>query len=258
MKFDEETKKISLELEKMKERSKQICRILDKDDIRVDLINDIGKKRYVKSDCSNNNLNSKRLPNLIYYNGPVSISSKIFMENNKFVPNFKSTSKKDTDKETKFNDLLLSNGFQRVAEGAPSLLYKTMTYFHKNNNRTKNVSNLAMFYPSVYEKNKKTYSRLPYYYKVLKKDYEFNNNQRILDQINECRYHKKNDAFRFSPLISQNYFETGRNFHSKKVTDFDMKKTLMLFHTKSKTLYNINQRKKDEVINIKQMTENVN
>ena len=88
MKFDEETKKISLELEKMKERSKQICRILDKDDIRVDLINDIGKKRYVKSDCSNNNLNSKRLPNLIYYNGPVSISSKIFMENNKFVPNF--------------------------------------------------------------------------------------------------------------------------------------------------------------------------
>ena len=45
----EENKRIKLELNKMIDESNQICRILDKDDVDVEFINQIGKKTYLKT-----------------------------------------------------------------------------------------------------------------------------------------------------------------------------------------------------------------
>ena len=41
----EESKRIKSELNKIKDRSNEICRILDKDDIDVNFINKIGKRK---------------------------------------------------------------------------------------------------------------------------------------------------------------------------------------------------------------------
>ena len=43
--YIEESKRIKIELNKINDRSNQICRILDKDDIDVNFINKIGKKK---------------------------------------------------------------------------------------------------------------------------------------------------------------------------------------------------------------------
>ena len=70
--FKEESKRIKSELKQINERSNQICRILDKDDIDVDFINKIGKKRYIKTPNKNQNI----LPNLIYYQGKTDKNEK--------------------------------------------------------------------------------------------------------------------------------------------------------------------------------------
>ena len=54
--YKEESKRIKSELKQINERSNQICRILDKDDIDIDFINKIGQKRYIKTPNKNQNI----------------------------------------------------------------------------------------------------------------------------------------------------------------------------------------------------------
>ena len=65
--YIEESKRIKIELNKINDRSNQICRILDKDDIDVNFINKIGKKKFPKTPNRNKNI----FPNLIYCQGKI-------------------------------------------------------------------------------------------------------------------------------------------------------------------------------------------
>ena len=73
----EENKRIKLELNKMIDESNQICRILDKDDVDVEFINQIGKKTYLKTP---NARKKNLLPNLIYHQGQ--LTENIIKKNN--------------------------------------------------------------------------------------------------------------------------------------------------------------------------------
>ena len=52
--------------------------------------------------------------------------------------------------------------------------------------------------PELLEKKKLIMERLPLNYKKYKKNYEYKNNQLILDEINEKRYKKYDEPFKYS------------------------------------------------------------
>ena len=52
--YIEESNRIRAELNRINERSNQICRILDKDDADINSINNIGKKKHLKAGINKN------------------------------------------------------------------------------------------------------------------------------------------------------------------------------------------------------------
>ena len=223
--FKEESKRIKSELKQINERSNQICRILDKDDIDVDFINKIGKKRYIKTPNKNQNI----LPNLIYYQG-------------KTDKNEKKKNQKIKSKEKKKNLILNdfhSNFFKILKGNDNEKVIKTFFYsknleknkyendkIDKNNIETK----LKKIAPELIERKEKIMERIPLYYKKYRKNYEYKNNQLILDEMNEKRYEKYDEPFKYSlnlfpskdilPKYNNLFFKYQKN----KIRDYFYKK----------------------------------
>ena len=223
--YKEESKRIKSELKKISDRANQICRILDKDDIDVDYINKIGQKKYIKTPNKHQHI----LPNLIYYQGK--LTSK---ENTK--------SKKIKSKKKK-NNLILNDfhsNFFKILKGADNekiikTFFYSENYPHHNNKidiKTKKEKErkLKKIAPELLEKKTIMMQILPLKYKKYRKNYEYINNQIILDEINEKRYEKYDEPFKYSlnifpskdilPKYNNLFFKYEKN----KIRDYFYKK----------------------------------
>ena len=253
-----ENKKIKLELNKMIDESNQICRILDKDDVDVENINIIGKKTYLKTP---NPRNKKFLPNLIYHQGQ--LPDILIDKNNSNKKAFKgifshNSTKSDFFKKKntkKINDF--HSNFFKILKGSDNDKIINNLFFSENYGKAKirtkkeekKVENkLKLIVPDIVEKKNILTKRLPLYIKKFKKDYEYINNQLILDEINEKRYVKYDDPFKYSlnkylssdilPKYNNLFFKYEKN----KIRDHFYRKTYSYFHS-SKNNNNNNNNK---------------
>ena len=240
--FYEESKRIKTELNKINDRSNQICRILDKDDIDINLINKIGKKTYTKT--PNNKI---IFPNLIYYQGKINDNEK----KRKTFYNINTKKKKDllmNDFHSNFFKILKGNDNDQVIKTfffSENLANKKMEKDIKN--KKEKERKLKSMAPELLEKKKLIMERLPLNYKKYKKNYEYKNNQLILDEMNEKRYKKYDEPFKYSlnQLYSNDVLPKYNNlffkFKKHKIRDYFYRKTLQKFHSADKN--NINKNK---------------
>ena len=240
--YIEESKRIKIELNKINDRSNQICRILDKDDIDVNFINKIGKKKFPKTPNRNKNI----FPNLIYCQG------KINTDENKKKEKILYNKKK---KNLILNDFH-SNYFKILKGTDNDKIIRTFFYSenlgnNKNENEIKNKKakekKLKLIAPEIIKKKEILMERLPLNYKKYKKNFEYKNNQMILDEINEKRYEKYDEPFKYSlnifperdilPKYNNLFFKYEKN----KIRDYFYRKTLDKLHTKKKSNNNENK-----------------
>ena len=234
--YIEESKRIKIELNKINDRSNQICRILDKDDIDVNFINKIGKKKFPKTPNRNKNI----FPNLIYCQG------KINTDENKKKEKILYNKKK---KNLMLNDFH-SNYFKILKGTDNDKIIRTFFYSenlgnNKYENEIKNKKSkekkLKLIAPEIIKKKEILMERLPLNYKKYKKNFEYKNNQMILDEINEKRYEKYDEPFKYSlnifperdilPKYNNLFFKYEKN----KIRDYFYRKTLDKFHSKKKS-----------------------
>ena len=234
--YIEESKRIKIELNKINDRSNQICRILDKDDIDVNFINKIGKKKFPKTPNRNKNI----FPNLIYCQG------KINTDENKKKEKILYNKKK---KNLILNDFH-SNYFKILKGTDNDKIIRTFFYSenlgnNKYENEIKNKKSkekkLKLIAPEIIKKKEILMERLPLNYKKYKKNFEYKNNQMILDEINEKRYEKYDEPFKYSlnifperdilPKYNNLFFKYEKN----KIRDYFYRKTLDKFHSKKKS-----------------------
>ena len=223
--YKEESKRIKSELKQINERSNQICRILDKDDIDIDFINKIGQKRYIKTPNKNQNI----LPNLIYYQGKITKKEK--KKNRKIKSKEKKTNLILNDFHSNFFKILKGNDNEKVI--------KTFFYTknleknkYENDKINKNFieTKLQLIAPELIKRKEKIMERMPLYYKKYRKNYEYLNNQLILDEMNEKRYEKYDEPFKYSlnlfpskdilPKYNNLFFKYQKN----KIRDFFYKR----------------------------------
>ena len=259
----EENKRIKLELNKMIDESNQICRILDKDDVDVEYINKIGKKTYLKTP------NAKKkhiLPNLIYHQGQLAENTIPYNNNNKIFKGIFSHNNTRSDFYKKKNMKKINDfhsNFFKILKGTDNdkiinelLLSKN---FGKSKIKTKQEEKkiekkLNLIVPHIMEKKRILTKSLPLYIKKYRKNYEYINNQLILDEINEKRYIKYDDPFKYSlnifpskevlPKYNNLFFK----YEKSKIRDYFYKNTFSNFHSKKKNKYkrNYNELKFDE------------
>ena len=259
----EENKRIKLELNKMIDESNQICRILDKDDVDVEYINKIGKKTYLKTP------NAKKkhiLPNLIYHQGQLTENTIPYNNNNKIFKGIFSHNNTRSDFYKKKNMKKINDfhsNFFKILKGTDNdkiinelLLSKN---FGKSKIKTKQEEKkiekkLNLIVPHMMEKKRTLTKSLPLYIKKYRKNYEYINNQLILDEINEKRYIKYDDPFKYSlnifpskevlPKYNNLFFK----YEKSKIRDYFYKNTFSNFHSKKKNKYkrNYNELKFDE------------
>ena len=254
-----ENKKIKLELKRMIETSREICRILDKDDVDIKHINKIGKKTYLKGSNSKANI---VLPNLIYFQGQLtenSTSKNIEKEKSpklKFKKIFSSKKVKDDNKnKDKPNDF--HTNFFKILKGDDNtqIINSFLKYENYGKNKTKNkkeVKNiekkLEKILPEIMIKKRLAMKRIPLYIKKYKKGYEYDNNQIILDEINEKRYTKYDEPFKYSlnKCVSKEVLPKYNNlffkYEKRKIRDYFYKKTLSNFHLTNSASKNNNIR----------------
>ena len=259
----EENKRIKLELNKMIDESNQICRILDKDDVDVEYINKIGKKTYLKTP------NAKKkhiLPNLIYHQGQLTENIIPYNNNNKIFKGIFSHNNTRSDFYKKKNMKKINDfhsNFFKILKGTDNdkiinelLLSKN---FGKSKIKTKQEEKkiekkLNLIVPHIMEKKRILTKSLPLYIKKYRKNYEYINNQLILDEINEKRYIKYDDPFKYSlnifpskevlPKYNNLFFK----YEKSKIRDYFYKNTFSNFHSKKKNKHkrNYNELKFDE------------
>jgi hypothetical protein len=242
---NEEIKLIKSELNKMVDVSHQICRILDKDDINVEHLNQIGKKSYLKTPKYKKNL----LPNLIYYQGQIIENQNLNNNNfkNIFTPN---NTKSDFYKKAhmkKVNDFH-SNYFKILkGEDNDKIINKLLISrnFSKHKNKSKKEERkiekkLNIIVPEIMCRKKILTNRIPLYIKKYRKNYEYVNNQLIMDEINEKRYIKYDDPFiytmnRFpSKEVLPKYNNLFFKYEKSKIRDYFYKNTCTNFHSINK------------------------
>ena len=263
----EENKRIKLELNKMIDESNQICRILDKDDVDVEFINQIGKKTYLKTP---NARKKNLLPNLIYHQGQ--LTDNIIKKNNNlnkiqfkgiFSPD---KTKSNFYKKPKMNNIKKLNDFHsnffKILKGLDNdkiinTLIVSQNYGKnkvKNKKEEKKIENkLNKIVPDIMEKKKLLTKRLPLYIRNYRKNFEYINNQLILDEMNEKRYVKYDDPFIYSlnrfpskdvlPKYNNLFFK----YEKSKIRDYFYKNTFTNFHSthKDKNKYKIKELKFD-------------
>ena len=242
---NEEIKLIKSELNKMVDVSHQICRILDKDDINVEHLNQIGKKSYLKTPKYKKNL----LPNLIYHQGQIIENQNL--NNNNFKNIFTSNNtKSDFYKKAhmkKVNDYH-SNYFKILkGEDNDKIINKLLISrnFSKHKNKSKKEERkiekkLNIIVPEIMCRKKILTNRIPLYIKKYRKNYEYINNQLIMDEINEKRYIKYDDPFiytmnRFpSKEVLPKYNNLFFKYEKSKIRDYFYKNTYTNFHSINK------------------------
>lgn len=242
---NEEIKLIKSELNKMVDVSHQICRILDKDDINVEHLNQIGKKSYLKTPKNKKNL----LPNLIYHQGQIMENQN--WNNNNFKNIFTSNNtKSDFYKKAKMKKLndFHSNYF-KILKGEDNdkiinkLLISRNFSKHKNKSKIeerKIEKKLNIIVPEIMCRKKILTNRIPLYIKKYRKNYEYVNNQLIMDEINEKRYIKYDDPFiytmnRFpSKEVLPKYNNLFFKYEKSKIRDYFYKNTCTNFHFNNK------------------------
>ena len=225
--------------------SHQICRILDKDDINVEHLNQIGKKSYLKTPKYKKNL----LPNLIYHQGQIIENQNLNNNNFKkiFTPN---NSKSDFYKKAhmkKVNDF--HSNFFKILKGEDNdkiinkLLISRNFSKHKNKSKKeerKIEKKLNIIVPEIMCRKKILTNRIPLYIKKYRKNYEYVNNQLIMDEINEKRYIKYDDPFiytmnRFpSKEVLPKYNNLFFKYEKSKIRDYFYKNTCTNFHSINK------------------------
>ena len=234
----EESKRIRAELNKINERSNQICRILDKDDIDINFINDIGKKKHKKTTINNN-----ILPNLIYYQGKINNKenyAKTFY--NKFHKKKKNLVLNDF--HTNFFKILKGNDNEKIIK----TFFYSENYPHHNDKidfkaKKEKERKLQLVAPELVKKKKLMMERLPFNYKKYRKNYEYKNNQLILDETNEQRYKKYDEPFKYplneiySNEVLPKYNNLFFKYKKNKIRDYFYRKTLEKFHSKNKNKY---------------------
>ena len=234
--YIEESKRIKIELNKINDRSNQICRILDKDDIDVNFINKIGKKKFPKTPNRNKNI----FPNLIYCQGKINTD-----ENKKKEKTFYNKKKKNlilNDFHSNYFKILKGTDNDKIIR---TFFYSENLGNNKNENEIKNKKakekKLKLIAPEIIKKKEILMERLPLNYKKYKKNFEYKNNQMILDEINEKRYEKYDEPFKYSlnifperdilPKYNNLFFKYEKN----KIRDYFYRKTLDKFHSKKKS-----------------------
>ena len=251
----EENKRIKLELNKMIDESNQICRILDKDDVDVEFINKIGKKIYLKTP---NARKKNFLPNLIYHQGQLTeniISKKNPTKNNN---NFKGifSNKTTSDFYKNKNNLKINNklndfhsNFFKILKGTDNdkIINGLLISENFGKNKIKNKKEekkvekkLNIIVPDIMKRKKILTERLPLYIKKYRKNFEYVNNQLILDEMNEKRYIKYDDPFIYSlnrfpskdklPKYNNLFFKYQRS----KIRDYFYRNTYTNFHSSNK------------------------
>lgn len=251
----EENKRRKLELNKMIDESNQICRILDKDDVDVEFINKIGKKIYLKTP---NARKKNFLPNLIYHQGQLTeniISKKNPTKNNN---NFKGifSNKTTSDFYKNKNNLKINNklndfhsNFFKILKGTDNdkIINGLLISENFGKNKIKNKKEekkvekkLNIIVPDIMKRKKILTERLPLYIKKYRKNFEYVNNQLILDEMNEKRYIKYDDPFIYSlnrfpskdklPKYNNLFFKYQRS----KIRDYFYRNTYTNFHSSNK------------------------
>ena len=235
-----DSKAIRLELNKMIDESNQICRILDKDDVDVEFINKIGKKTYIKTP------NSKQkyyLPNLIYHQGQ--IKENIIKKGIKKGKMSEKKKKRKIIEEYQINyfNILKGNDNKEIIES----IIKSKNYGRnkiRKEEEKKVEKKLNKMVPEIMKRKRILTERLPLNIKKYRKEYEYVNNQIILDEINEKRYLKYDDPFLF-PLdrfSTQNILPKYNNlffpYKKHKIRDFFYRKTYTNFHPTNNKLNN--------------------
>ncbi len=233
----EENKRIKLELNKMIDESNQICRILDKDDVDIKFINQIGKKSYLKSP---NSKKTNMLPNLIYHQGQD--TTQDFHIKLKTKHQSHSYKKKQTlnDFHTNFFKILKGSDNDQILNSL--MISKNLRKNPSKKEEKKQIENkLNLIVPEIMKKKKVLTKRIPLYIKKFKKNYEYVNNQLILDEINEKRYTKYHDPFIYSlnlfpykdvlPKYNNLFFK----YKKSKIRDYFYRNTFTHFHSKNKT-----------------------
>ena len=251
-----ENKKIKLELNKMIDESNQICRILDKDDVDVENINIIGKKTYLKTP---NPRNKKFLPNLIYHQGQ--LADILIHKNNSNKKAFKgifshNSTKSDFFKKKntkKINDF--HSNFFKILKGSDNEKIINNLFFSENYGKNKIKSKkeekkvekkLNRLVPDIMKRKKMLTERIPLYIKKYRKNFEYVNNQLILDQMNEKRYVKYDDPFMYSlnrypskdilPKYNNLFFK----YKKSKIRDYFYRNTFTNYHSIKKNNDNKN------------------
>ena len=252
----EENKRIKHELNKMIDESNQICRILDKDDVDIEYINKIGKKIYLKSP---NTRKKNFLPNLIYHQGQI-IENTIPLKNNSKNNNFKhifsqnNTTNdfyKNKNKNLNFMKRLNSHFFKKLKGHNNEKIINELIIsknFGKNQKNRKNMEKeekkveqkLNLIVPDIMKRKKILTERIPLCIKKYRKNFEYINNQLILDEMNEKRYIKYDDPFVYSlnrypekdklPEYNNLFFK----YQKSKIRDYFYRNTYTNFHQNNK------------------------
>ena len=207
-------KKILRDIYRMNDESKKIERILEQDDVNTDILGFFlaRKTPQIKNKKTIKKIKTNQLPKLIDKN-------KIKHEKTNSL-NIQSKNVLNKENNIKFlnknNKNYFSNDFN--------------FYLNSNNNNLK-----------YKQKKSETFKYLPFNYKRLNKNFEYKNNQLILDNEIENRYLKSDDLLFDDEqnIKNNNYknFSTKMYFHQNKTKDYYLKKSLMFHNNKIKQFY---------------------
>ena len=258
-------KKLKLELNKMVDESNQICRILDKDDVNVEYINQIGKKTFLKTP---NARKKNILPNLIYYQGQINDNEYLLPNDfKKTSMNFKGifSSSNNNDQNMNLKNKTQNDfhaDFFRNMKGVDNdkvintmLISKNFSKHKKKKfNEEEKKYRIKMIMPEILERKNRITKKLPIYIKKYKKNYNYANNQLIMDEINGKRYAKYDDPFLYSlnifpsNQVLPNYEKLLFKYEKAKIRDYFYRHTVDNFHKKKSNL-EIAKKNENENIN---------
>ena len=236
-------KNIIRDIKRMTDESKQLERIMHQDDLNLDKIDKIKKlleKKQKKKKFLNNNNQKKQLPKLIknnlkeekeddnlntnkitFRNKPIKTLSN-FNNNNLILPTDYTTLNSFRDSKFNLNNPLLN---------------------HTINNEIEYLDG----YNNILKKINETYKKLPFYYKRLNKNFQYNNGQLISDESLINRYNKKDDIPLNINTIKNKILspELNMTFHPNYTKDYFFKKSL-IFNNKNVKNFYINKHDKTD------------
>ena len=166
----EKDKRIRKEMKEMAKESERIINLLKRDDFPIELIKVRDFKKYFKKD---------KLP---------SINNS--MMSAKKQKSYTSTLTIDRRNQDNYSTLPYQTYSTFYASSYMNSTFNQKMHNEEHSIKQKKIKELA---PKVSEKIEKEYRTLPLFFKKLKKDYVYVNNQLVEDPMMSERYRKKND-----------------------------------------------------------------